>query len=104
MSLDKPSSSEEEYFAKLEAEKKQKLAKTQQAKISEEEKERLKREHWMRCPKCGLELQPVVFRGVTIDKCFHCGGVYLDDGELEKLAGKDNPFFQSIAAIFKGGK
>lgn len=102
MSLDKPSTPEEEYFARLEAEKKQKWAKAQQAKISESEKVRLKEQHWMRCPKCGLELQALVFRGVTVDKCFACGGVYLDDGELEKLAGPEQTFFKSIAGIFKG--
>jgi uncharacterized protein len=51
-------------------------------------REQLKRLHWMRCPKCGCELDEITFRGVKVDKCLACGGVFLDDGELEQLAGK----------------
>lgn len=40
----------------------------------------------MRCPKCGLELQTVKHRGVEVDTCFACGGVFLDKGELEAVA------------------
>lgn len=57
-----------------------------------QERERLRQMHWMRCPKCGSELEEVVFKAVKVDKCFGCGGVYLDDGELEQLAGKPGWF------------
>ncbi|OGQ04649.1 MAG: hypothetical protein A2W61_00515 [Deltaproteobacteria bacterium RIFCSPLOWO2_01_44_7] len=102
MALDKPSTSEEEYFAKLEVEKKKKLAETRVTKVSQTEKEQLKKEHWMRCPKCGMELQTIEYRAVAIDKCFSCGGLYLDDGELEKIAGTKSNLFQGIANLFKG--
>lgn len=102
MAIDKPSSSEEEYFARQEAERRKKAAEAKAAQISQAERERLKREHWMRCPKCGFELQSIVYRGVIIDKCFNCGGIYLDDGELEKLAGKKGSLLQGVADLFKG--
>jgi len=102
MALDKPSSSEEEYFAKQEAEKRKKLAEVKLAQVSQTEKERLKKEHWMRCPKCGMELQTIDYREVAIDKCFSCGGIYLDDGELEKIAGMKSNLLQGIASLFKG--
>ena len=56
----------------------------------------------MRCPKCGMELQTIEYRAVAIDKCFSCGGLYLDDGELEKIAGTKSNLFQGIANLFKG--
>lgn len=62
------------------------------------ERERLRQQHWMRCPKCGNELEEIVFRGVKVDKCFGCGGVYLDDGELEQLAGKAG-WFEAMRAF-----
>lgn len=102
MTLDKPSSAEEEYFAREEAERRKKLAETKAAQVSQTERERLKQEHWMHCPKCGLELQSIDYRGATVDKCFNCGGIYLDDGELEKLAGKKGSLLQGIADLFKG--
>lgn len=42
-------------------------------------------EHWMRCPKCGGEMQETIIEGVYIDRCAECEGVYLDKGELELL-------------------
>ncbi len=42
----------------------------------------------MCCCKCGTQMDEIVFRGVRVDKCLKCGGVYLDDGELEQLVGK----------------
>src|SRR2546428_10420296 len=32
----------------------------------------------MRCPKCGEPLEETPSRGVTIDACLGCGGVWLD--------------------------
>ncbi|MBI4366393.1 MAG: zf-TFIIB domain-containing protein [Deltaproteobacteria bacterium] len=55
----------------------------------------------MHCPKCGLELQTIPFKGVQIDQCFHCGGVFLDNGELEKLAGTESHFWDSVLSLFK---
>jgi len=97
----KPSTSEEEFFAREEAEKKKRIANEQAGKLAVEEKEKLKELHWMHCPKCGLELHPILFKGVTIDKCFGCNGVYLDDGELEKLAGSESGFLKGISSLFK---
>ncbi len=102
MVAEKPSSAEEEYFAKQEAEKRKKLAEVALAKISEAEKERLKKEHWMRCPKCGMELHTIDYLSVSIDKCFHCLGIYLDDGELEKIIRKKGFSLQGIVDLFKG--
>jgi len=82
----KPSQSEEEYFAREEALKKQKLALEQTKKMLERERRELKDLHFMHCPKCGMDLHAIVFRGVEIDRCFHCHGTWLDAGELEKLA------------------
>lgn len=97
----KPSTGEEEYFAREEAEKLKRLAREKHDKIAIAEKERLKNLHWMHCPKCGMELSEILFRGVSLDKCFNCHGVYLDDGELEKLAGHESGFMQSMISLFK---
>ena len=39
----------------------------------------------MRCPLCDVPMREVERRGVTIDVCPECRGVWLDRGELEKL-------------------
>jgi hypothetical protein len=81
----KASSSEEEYFVREDAEKKRKLA--LQAKREKEagELKRLKDLHYMHCPKCGMQMQEIKYRGVDVDVCFSCNGIFLDQGELEHL-------------------
>lgn len=92
---------EEEYFEREDVLKLRALARKQMAEKAESEREALRREHWMRCAKCGYELKEVLFKGVKIDKCFHCGFVGLDSGELEQLAGHEHDLVSKIAAVFR---
>ena len=39
------------------------------------------------CPVCQGSMREIDRQGVTIDTCTQCRGVWLDRGELEKLAG-----------------
>lgn len=97
----KPSHEEEEYFAKVEMEKKRDLAEKVKADMAAEELEKLKKLHWKHCANCGFEMHPVVFKGITVDKCPHCAGIFLDPGELEQLAGKEGGFVSAVLSIFK---
>jgi hypothetical protein len=101
MSINKPSHEEEEYFAKEEAAKRHALALEQAKQMQAAELEKLKQLHHMHCPTCGFKLEPMTYKGVTIDKCFHCNGTWLDAGELEKLAGKESDLLHRIVSVFK---
>lgn len=83
---EKPTLNEDEYFAREDALKKQKIALERARELAEKEREELKQRHWMRCPKCGMELQTITYRDIEIDRCFNCNGTWLDAGELEKIA------------------
>lgn len=100
---DKPSNPEEDYFAREEAEKRYRLAKELAEREKVAEAEALKTAHWMKCPKCGHDLSTVSVRGVEIDKCFHCNGMFLDDGEFEKLAEghQENKVINAIVNVFR---
>ncbi len=39
----------------------------------------------MRCPLCNVAMREVRRRGVKIDVCPECRGVWLDAGELERM-------------------
>ena len=67
--------------------------------MADAEREAQRKLHWMRCAKCGAQMDEIVFRGVRVDKCLHCGGVYLDDGELEQLVGKPG-WIQALRTFF----
>jgi uncharacterized paraquat-inducible protein A len=84
--VDKPSHSEEEYFAREDALKKEKLARDLHRQLEQEHKDELKKLHHMRCPNCGMELHPIQYRGMEMARCFGCGGHFLYAGELEKLS------------------
>lgn len=43
-----------------------------------------------RCPKCGAQLQRRELHGVEVDECPGCGGIWLDQGELEELARRES--------------
>jgi hypothetical protein len=98
--MTRPSENEEEYFLRQELQKRREAVQQKHAEMAEGERAKLKELHWMRCAKCGAELQEVEFRSVKIDKCFSCGGVYLDDGELEQLAGRPG-WFDSMLKLFR---
>ena len=95
----KPSSSEEEYFRKEEIRKLKKLREQAASGLQEQERKRLKELHWMRCPKCGMELAEVDFRGVKVDSCFSCGGSFLDKGEIEKALAYKEPGWLGTAFL-----
>lgn len=102
MNIGKPSSQEEEYFARQEFELKKRLAGEREQKLKAEERTRLKELHWMRCPKCGMELVEIAHRGIKIDKCTICAGVWLDAGELEQVAEAETGFLSGFLKVFKG--
>jgi protein-arginine kinase activator protein McsA len=84
--FDKPSRAEDEYFARQELERRKKWAQEQSSKMATEEKDRIKQLHYMKCPKCGMDLQEIELHGVKVDQCANCGGVFLDAGELDQLS------------------
>jgi uncharacterized protein len=102
----KTTDTEEEYFARENAEKLRKLAAEQKKSLDQKQREELRKQHHMRCPKCGMELKEVPVRGVAVDRCFSCNGTWLDSGELEKLGGGagQESLVSSILRVFGGGK
>lgn len=82
----KPSHPEEEYFAREDVEKKRRLALQVKRETDAVERERLKALHHMRCPRCGMQMHQVQLRGLDVDVCFACGGVFLGRGEIDVIA------------------
>lgn len=97
----KPSEKEEEYFARLEFERKKKIEEGKHEKLIEEERKRLKELHFMRCPKCGMELIEIDYKGIKVDKCSECKGLWLDAGELEEVAKLEKTALDRFFSVFK---
>jgi uncharacterized protein len=97
----KPSEKEEEFFVRMEFEKKKKIEEEKHKRLAEEEKERLKKLHYMQCPKCGMELIEIDYKGIRIDECSECEGIWLDAGELETVAKLEKTGLDKFFSIFK---
>jgi hypothetical protein len=96
----KPTEREEEYFARLEFERRRKILDEQETQAAVEERQRILAVARGRCPKCAGELVPVRYRGVELDKCSRCQGVWLDFGELDQVVAEDTGFLGSVRRIF----
>lgn len=92
---------EEEYFLRIEMERRRKAEAEHQKRLATEEKKKLKELHYMRCPKCGMELSEIDYEGVKIDKCFNCDGVWLDAGELDLVAKLEASVLDKLFGVFK---
>lgn len=75
------SKNEEEFFAKQSAD----LIGKERVKTEEEERKAERASHFMKCPKCGAGLIEESYRGLLIDRCPDCDGLWFDAGEIERM-------------------
>jgi len=87
MSTDKPSRNEDEYFVKQDAE----LIKHQRELVQSAAIDSERKTHYMKCPKDGFDLSTSHSHGVQIETCPHCGGIWLDAGEIDVVAHEERP-------------
>lgn len=97
----KPSEKEAEFIARMEFEKRKKLEEDKHRKLKEEEKKKLKESHYMRCPKCGMELIEIDYKEIKVDKCSECEGIWLDAGELEAVSKLEKTGLDKLFSVFR---
>jgi hypothetical protein len=97
----KPTEREEEFFARTELERLKKIEEEKQKNIQQQERTRLQELHYMRCPKCGMELIEIDYKGITVDRCSECDGVWLDAGELATVSKLEKTGLDKFFSIFK---
>lgn len=97
----KPSEKEEEYILRQEWERKKVAEQEKQDQLAKEEKERRKNLHHMKCCKCGMEMVSLEFKGITVDRCTGCEGIYLDKGELEAILSKEQSVIDRVFGVFR---
>ena len=97
---EKPGEREEEYFARMEYERRKKAEEEKQDKLAEEEKKRLKELHRMRCPKCGMQLIEIDYKAIKVDKCSECEGIWLDAGEMEAVSRLEKAGLDKLFSVF----
>lgn len=43
----------------------------------------------MKCPSCGYELKKRAVKGVELDQCMNCGGIWFDGGEFQNMKDRE---------------
>ena len=97
-----PSEQEEEYFARLEFERRKKALAEQEHGTEAAERQRVLAVARNRCPKCAAPLVTITYRKVELDKCSACGGLWFDCGELDQVLaqGEGSGFLGGLKKIF----
>lgn len=97
----KPTEHEEEYFVRIEQEMRKQREEQRKKQASSEQREKLRELHFMKCPKCGTDLIEIDFKGIKIDECSSCRGIWLDAGECDALAKIEKPVLERLFKVFK---
>lgn len=88
------------YFAQLEEERTEKIKEEKKKRIAKEERENAQKLHFMKCPKCGMNLIEIDFKGVKLDECSSCHGIWFDQGELRALVKVELPILSKMLLTF----
>ncbi|HSW62095.1 MAG TPA: zf-TFIIB domain-containing protein [Dissulfurispiraceae bacterium] len=97
----KSTAQEEEYIKRQEIERIKKAEEEKHKNFSKSEKKRMQELHFMKCPKCGMELFEVEFKGIKVDKCSDCDGIWFDAGEFESVAQLNKSSLDKLFGVFK---
>ncbi len=55
----------------------------------------------LNCPKCRIELNEIDYKGIRIDKCSRCGGIWLDAGELDEISSLETSSLTRLFFVVK---
>ena len=95
----KPTRHEDEYFLKLDAE----LIKAHRDRLDADRASAARKAHYMKCPKCGSDLEETDYHHVTVDVCPACRGMWLDAGEVQMIRQvKDSRFGDFLQDLLRG--
>jgi hypothetical protein len=75
---------EQEQIARFKAEREARVREHERLE-TEAKRRQLKEQHWLRCPKCGHEMEEKDLVSIKVDICTVCEGIFFDRGELEEL-------------------
>lgn len=93
------SRNEDEYFARLEIERRMELARQRRSRREREEQERRRRLHHDHCPECGGALEHARVREGEVRQCAACRGVWMDSDLFARLthpAGEDRGYLANL--------
>jgi uncharacterized protein len=95
---DKQKGQEDDYFARRDRELLEKMRQERREAIGSQT-------GTMQCPRCGAALVERAQHDITVDECPSCGGLWLDKGEFEHIAGREGEgYFGRLLRDRLGGR
>lgn len=91
---------EVELYTRQVFEKLRKLEEAKQNGLNAEERREARGLHFMKCPKCGMNLVQIDYRHLQVDKCTACEGIWLDAGELEQVTRLEKEVLDRFFSVF----
>jgi len=101
MTTKKPSKGEHEFIQREQA--RSERHKREKERLARTERERRERRalHFMKCPNCGGDMGKRLFHTVEVAHCHSCKGMWIDEDQLEQLAGRESTLLRDILEFFK---
>lgn len=69
--------------------------------LTAEEKHKIRELHFMKCPKCGMNLVEIDYEHLKVDKCTACEGIWLDAGEFEATSKLEKSGLDKFFSVFR---
>lgn len=87
---------EDRYFIHRDEETLEKIKSEKEQQLLEEQR----KSHFMKCPKCGIDMEPVKYRKIIIDRCTGCKGIWIDQSQLHIIHSKSPVIFKALMKKF----
>lgn len=92
---------ETDYFLRESAASKHKLDKEQKKQNKKAHDEELKALHYMKCPKCGHDLETKRMSLIDVDQCTSCGVLVLEPDNVDRFIAEEKSILKSLIDFFK---
>lgn len=99
--MNKGKNLEADYFLKENASTKHKFQHDQGKRNKKAHDEQLKALHYMKCPKCGHDLETKRMSYIDVDQCSSCGVIVLEPENIDRFITEESSILKSLIDFFK---
>lgn len=92
---------ENDYFMRENLASKHKLEQEHKREHQKEHDQELKALHFMKCPKCGQDLQTKRMTYVDVDQCNSCGALVLAAEDVPRFIEEEKSILKTLIDFFK---
>lgn len=92
---------ETDYFLHEDSLSKHKIAEEKIKAESAQHEEELKALHYMKCPKCGHDLETKRMSYIDVDQCPSCGALVIEAQNINKFIVEEKSILKTLIDFFK---